>query len=352
LKVNYRSDSIRAMELLAPTGASLRQVRRVLDAGADAIYFGVRPPQKNQGRLSLLTSVVEFDFKTGLRAVQEIHRRGKRAYVALNAYYSDAKLAQTLEVAKDLINAGIDAFIVADCGLAAALAPIKGDAELHLSILGRSTNHESAAFWRDLGVSRVIVDRVLPLRDIMAIKEQGRVEVEVFVYGSNCFNHHGLCRLSSYMNGFMCLAPCMESYRIEGMENAGLTPFRSVPLNAYEDLPLLHEAGIDALKIEGRQKSPAAIATLVSIFKKGIDALDRGEPLPDVSDQKHFHKAPLTWSGMYRGIHIADNSINHEKGLKYMSRLLEDYVSYGSLKFLIDRELRLRRTGANRPPNR
>lgn len=336
------------MELLAPFGGHSRALKTVLDAGPDAIYFGVRPLKIETGRLSLLHSGVEFDLPEAMAMIDRIHDAGRRAYVTLNSYYTDNQLPDVLEVVARLCRAGLDALIVTDPGLLAELARLPKPPEVHLSVLGRCTNPAAAAWWREWGVRRLILDRTMTIEQIRAMTSTG-LETEVFVYGGNCFNHHGLCRLSSYFYGEMCFAPCANRYAIAGLPAAGPTPFRSLTLNAYEALPALIDAGVTALKIEGRQKAPAATAQVVRIFRRALDALSHNRPLPEPPRALHFRRPPRrAWPGVYLDEDAEEQSISREQGLSDLLRQLTHYLAPASLRYIYNRERRVRRAHADR----
>jgi len=327
---------------MAPIGRSLRQVEKVLAAGADSIFFGVRPQSDATSRLSILAALVEFDLAQAREAIALAHRHGRRAYVTLNSLYDGTQLDAVVAMARELIDAKADALIVADPGLVHRLGRLRGSTELHLSVVGRATNRESAAFWREQGVSRIILDRVIHVDEIRRIKQETGLELEVFVYGGFCFNHHGLCRLSSYFYGEMCLAPCMDRYTVDDLAHAGPTPFRSKQLNAYNALPELLEAGVDAVKIEGRQKSTAYITAVCAAFRRGIDALSAGEPLPDIPASLHIQTSPITTEGFYRGEENMLESIDREVGATASLRQLVNYLSPISMRFALRRQHKVR----------
>jgi len=289
------------MEILVPIGNSVRVIRDALDAGADALYFGVRPNRsdKTYSYHSLLPLSCELELERAIRAARLIRQAGRRCYVALNAMLYDSQLDGTAELALRMHDAGAQAVIVADPGLAARLRARRPELELHVSIQGRVFNSEAALFWKDLGARRLILERVLSLEDIELIKRRTQLEVEVFVYGQFCFHYHGYCRLSSYYYGTMCYAPCRNRASIEGFpDSAGPYPLRSKQLNAYSLLPQIVAAGVDAIKIEGRLKGRRYVTDTLRAFRRGIDALERGQPLPEPPHGPMFLNPPLTTPGL------------------------------------------------------
>ena len=288
------------MEILVPVSNSLRIVRDALSSGADAVYFGVRPKAGSDtySYYSLLPLSCEFDFDKAIEAIRIVRKAGRRCYIALNAMLYDCQLDTTVELARAMHDAGVHAIFVADPGLAMRLHADHPDITLYASIQGRIFNSESALFWKDLGVKRLILERVLSLDDVAAMKRSTQLEVEVFVYGQFCFNYHGYCRLSSHLYGTMCYAPCRNRTQVEGFpKEAGTHPMRSKQLNAYEYLPKIMEAGVDAIKIEGRLKGRRYVLDTLRAFRRAVDALERGDPLPDPPQTAMFLNPPLTTPG-------------------------------------------------------
>ncbi|MBF0206834.1 MAG: U32 family peptidase [Oligoflexia bacterium] len=280
------------MEILAPVGRSLSLLKNIIRHGADAVYFGVRPlsisksisKSYKQDQFSLIWPAFEFDYSSAVEAIKLLQHSGKRSYITMNLPYTKDQFDSVLELSLKLIDAGVSALIVSDPGLVSKLKIERPKCELHVSIIGRTINSQAAIFWKELGCSRVILDRSLSVVEISSIIEESTMEVEVFVYGNTCFFYHGGCRLSSYFFGEACIGPCMDKYSIEGFEFIPKKPFRSKIFNAYEFLPHLFNMGVHTIKIEGRQKSDLYIINTLKIFRKAVDALKSGHPLPPIDN--------------------------------------------------------------------
>ncbi|MDP8255104.1 MAG: peptidase U32 family protein, partial [Candidatus Alcyoniella australis] len=324
------------------------QVAALLRHGADAIYFGVQPPTSVGQRFSLLPTSVEFDLDSARQAMAMINDTGRRCYVTLNSIYHDEQLPVLLDLAGELVRGGVGALIVSDAGLAALLQRDLPQAELHVSILGRTLNHQTAEFWKGLGASRIILERILSLDEALEIKRRAAIEIELFVYGGFCFNYHGQCRLSSYLYGEMCLAPCRDALLIERMPGAGRTPMRSRCLNAYPLLQRMFEGGVDCIKVEGRQKSVRYSIEVLKVLRRAVDALAAGDPLPPQPQHNPlFIAAPRSTPGFYAGSTDLEQTLELEGDPWDFALGLAPYLSPKGISFAVDRTRKVARAFKN-----
>ena len=289
----------RVPELLAPAG-SPAAFRAAIAAGADAVYlsgkkFGARKFAEN------------FDERELKDAVAAAHSRGVRVYVTVNTLIHDRELAGVSEYLIRLYSWGVDAVLVQDTGLAALARRIVPDLPLHAST--QMTVHTAAGVrWAaEQGFSRVVLARELTLGQVCRIAEMTRdtgAGLEIFAHGALCYAYSGQCLLSSYIGGRsgnrgMCAQPCRKKYLLvtAKTDNFGrpLRPARrSLSCNyllsprdlcTYEHLAEIVGSPVVSLKIEGRMKSPGYVATIVSIYRRALDALAVGGWSPDCGDQ-------------------------------------------------------------------
>lgn len=281
------------IELLAPAG-DLERMRIAFAYGADAVYAG-QPAFSLRGR--------ENGFKTveGIRgAVAEAHSLGKRFFVASNLFPHNAKIAPFRKALAEICQAGPDALIMADPGMIGWVLREFPSMPVHLSVQAHAVNWATCAFWRDLGVKRVILARELKLREIEEIRERvPDLELEVFVHGSVCMAQSGRCMISNWMehrdpNQGNCNNACRFPYELtatsgelpegESMrvteDEHGTYLFNSRDLCALPILDRVAATGVHSLKIEGRTRSPYYLAQAVRAYRLGLDALGRGEPIP------------------------------------------------------------------------
>ena len=268
-------------ELLAPAGGWEALVAAVQN-GADAVYLGGR-------RFSARAGAENFDDQQISRAVDYCHLRGVRVYVALNTLLADAELDEAARFLTFLYNTGVDAVIVQDLGLIRMAKQILPELELHASTQMTVHNAPAAQFLKDLGLKRIVLARELSLGEIKEIRIGAGVEVEVFIHGALCICYSGQCLMSSLIGGRSgnrgrCAQPCRLPYRLVDRNGkpqsvtAGTGEFLLSPrdINLSRHLPELVGAGIDSFKIEGRMKRPEYVATVVRIYRRLLDQVDRG----------------------------------------------------------------------------
>ncbi|MDR3454666.1 MAG: U32 family peptidase [Rhodoferax sp.] len=295
------------MQLVCPAG-SLPALKAAVDHGADCVYLGLRDATNARNFAGL-----NFDEAAIASGVRYAHERGTRVFMALNTY-PQASNPQPWRTALDkAADLGVDAVILADPGLMQYAAARYPALRLHLSVQGSATNYEAINFYREhFGVVRAVLPRVLSLAQVEQVIGKTLVEIEVFGFGSLCVMVEGRCALSSYVTGEspnthgVCSPPKavrwqetprgLES-RLNGVlidryaagENAGYPTLckgrfdvgddenyyaieEPTSLNTLELLPQLLKMGVRAIKIEGRQRSPAYVAQVTQVWREAIDA--------------------------------------------------------------------------------
>lgn len=264
----------RLPELLAPAG-SLEALAAALAAGADAVYTGV-------GAFNARAAATDLTLDELGRAAALCRVHGARLYVTLNIFVHDGELGPAAALARDVLEAGADALIVADPGLIAAIRRELGDVEIHLSTqAGVHAPAGAVLAARELGVTRVTCGRELSVAEIAAMAATG-VEIEAFCHGAICICYAGACSFSSLRRGRSanrgdCTQPCRLHY--------GLVDEAGVRLDAREGdlllcprdylsirhIPELVRSGVGALKIEGRMKNPDYVYNVVRCYRRALD---------------------------------------------------------------------------------
>ena len=183
-------------ELVCPAG-SLRSLQLAVDAGADAVYMGLKDVTNARNFAGL-----NFDLKQARQGVQYACDRGRKVLMALNTY-AQAETPQrwfdAVDVAADI---GVHALILADPGVMAYARRTHPDLRLHLSVQASATNYEAIEFYRErYGIQRAVLPRVLTLSQVAHLIRHTSVEIEVFGFGSLCVMVEGRCALSSYATG-------------------------------------------------------------------------------------------------------------------------------------------------------
>ena len=260
------------IELLAPAG-DLERLKIALLYGADAVYLG--------GNLfSLRANAGNFSFDELKEGVEFAHSLGKKVYVAVNIVMHNKELKYILDYLKDLDSVGVDAIIVSDPTII-DLALKNTNLCVHLSTQASTTNREAAAFWKGIGVERIVLARECSRDDIEDIINDVDVEIECFVHGAMCSSYSGRCVLSNYFtnrdaNRGGCSQICRWDFDLldsSHNEIKGEKPFSfcTKDLSMLKFIPDMIELGISSLKIEGRMRSLYYVATVVDIYRRAID---------------------------------------------------------------------------------
>jgi collagenase-like PrtC family protease len=295
-----------AMELVCPAG-SLPALKAAVDHGADAVYLGLRDHTNARHFAGL-----NFDEQTLDTALSYAHNRGARVFMAVNTYPRPQgwpRWQRAVDIAAD---AGVDALIAADIGVLDHAAEKHPQLRRHLSVQGSATNYEAIRFYHEqLGITRAVVPRVLSLQQVETLVHSSPVEIETFGFGSLCVMVEGRCLLSSYLTGESpnTCGACSPAKAVEWRESAdrletrlgGIVIDRFGPsenagyptlckgrfavngntyyaleeptsLNVLDLLPQLQNAGVAAIKIEGRQRSPAYVAQVTAVWRAALDA--------------------------------------------------------------------------------
>ena len=273
---------IKRPELLSPAG-NFEKLRSALLYGADAIYcagqsFGMRSAADN------------FTVEELYEAVKYTHERGKKLYLTLNTMPHGNEYDDLRVFLRDIADAGIDAFIVADLGVMATVREIMPDAEIHISTQASIVSPEAALAYVALGAKRLVLARELCFEEIKAIRDRlpEDIELEAFVHGSMCVSYSGRCMLSNMMTGRdanrgRCTQPCRWNYIIYEEKRPDLPiPIEQTELGTFimsskdmctvEHIPELIACGINSFKIEGRMKSAYYTAVVTNAYRMAIDA--------------------------------------------------------------------------------
>ncbi|MBJ7546780.1 tRNA 5-hydroxyuridine modification protein YegQ [Pseudomonas sp. OA3] len=305
-------------ELLSPAG-TLKNMRYAFAYGADAVYAG-------QPRYSLRVRNNEFDHANLALGIAEAHAQGKQFYVVVNIAPHNAKLKTFLKDLAPVIEMAPDALIMSDPGLIMLVRQHYPQMPIHLSVQANAVNWASVEFWRQQGLTRVILSRELALEEIEEIRSQvPGMELEVFVHGALCMAYSGRCLLSGYINRRdpnqgTCTnacrwqyqatpasenelgeivrvvdptlgqgAPTTQAFILEeagrpGEEMAayedehGTYIMNSKDLRAVQHVERLVRMGVHSLKIEGRTKSHFYVARTAQVYRCAIDDALAGKP--------------------------------------------------------------------------
>ena len=297
------------MELVCPAG-SLPALKKAVDGGADAVYLGLRDDTNARHFAGL-----NFDDRRLAEGIAYAHDRGSQVFMAVNTYAQAQGWDRWQTAADKAADLGVNALIAADIGVLDYAARHHPGLRLHLSVQGSATNPDALRFYHEqFGIRRAVLPRVLSVAQVARVAEQSPVELEVFGFGSLCIMVEGRCLLSSYVTGespntygacspasavrWEQKGPVLDS-RLNGVlidrfkdgENAGYPTLckgrfnvagnvyhaleEPTSLNTLELLPQLSAMGIAAVKLEGRQRSPAYIEQITRVWRAALDSCAR-----------------------------------------------------------------------------
>ncbi|MEH6359795.1 MAG: peptidase U32 family protein [Amylibacter sp.] len=300
---------------LVCTAGTPSALRTAVDAGADAVYCGFQNATNARNFSGLNFTVPELE-----RSVAFAHTKGTKVLLAMNTYPPAGKTALWKDAIDTGVRLGVDAFIVADIGVAHYIATNYPAARLHLSVQAAASNPESIRYYcQEFGVKRVVLPRILTVPEIRSLAAEVPCEIETFIFGNHGLMVEGRCSLTNYITGLstnldgVCSPAAQVEYKRDALgnlttqlgdfiidcfgcdETAGYptickgrytTPAHDGAYYAFEEpvslnlsslLPELIDAGVHALKIEGRQRSRAYVKKVVSAFRLAVDDISNGQ---------------------------------------------------------------------------
>ncbi|RFU71633.1 U32 family peptidase [Peribacillus saganii] len=270
---------IKKPELLAPAG-NLEKLKIAVHYGADAVYIGGQ-------EFGLRSNAGNFTLEEMKEGVEFANNYKAKIYVTTNIYAHNENMGGLEEYLMGLQDAGVTGIIVADPLIIETCRRVAPNVEVHLSTQQSLSNWKAVQYWKEEGLDRVVLARETGAEEIREMKEKVDIEIETFIHGAMCIAYSGRCTLSNHMtardsNRGGCCQSCRWDYDLyelgEGGENPLFNendaPFAMSPkdLKLIESIPRMIELGIDSLKIEGRMKSIHYVATVVSVYRKVIDA--------------------------------------------------------------------------------
>ncbi len=284
-------------ELLAPAG-SPDALAVAIEAGADAVYLGGK-------RFGARRYAGNFDRNELEDALSYAHLRGVKVYVTVNTLILEKEVPQVTEYLIWLYDLGVDAVLVQDLGVVSLARDLVPGLNLHASTQMTVHNREGAAWAAGLGLKRAVLARELTFAEVEDIARSVPIGVEIFVHGALCYCYSGQCLLSSSIGGRsgnrgMCAQPCRKPYdlvrggvdlygRPLGLEKVpthGDYLMSTRDLALYPHLDRIVDVPIEAVKIEGRMRSPRYTAVVVSIYRKALDAISRDDWEPSEEDMR------------------------------------------------------------------
>ena len=264
-------------ELLAPAG-NLTCLRAAIQGGCDAIYFGINELNMRAGAKNF--ALDDLDLVADVCRTHDV-----RAYLTLNTILYDQEMTKAEAILEKCRNK-VDAVICWDPGIIQLCQKL--DVPFHISTQASVANCAAAGFYKSLGAQRIVLARECTLSDIQRIRKQTGISLEVFVHGAMCVSISGRCFLSQFNHGKSanrgeCLQNCRREYHITSNDdNSEYVLGDNYVLSAKDlcTLPFFEKllsAGIDAVKIEGRNRNPEYVRTVVAAYRTAIDAWHEGK---------------------------------------------------------------------------
>ena len=267
-------------EVLSPAG-TLEKLKVAVNYGADAVFVGGQA-------YGLRSRAGNFSMEEMAEGINDAHDHGVKVYVAANMVTHEGNEIGAGAWFRELRDLGLDAVIVSDPALIAICATDAPGLEIHLSTQASSTNYETFEFWKELGLTRVVLAREVTMAELAEIRKRTSVEIEAFVHGAMCISYSGRCVLSNHMshrdaNRGGCSQSCRWKYNLYdmpfGQERRSLKgevpeefSMSAVDMCMIENIPDMIENGVDSLKIEGRMKSIHYVSTVTNCYKAAVNA--------------------------------------------------------------------------------
>jgi putative protease len=305
-----KSSKSNKYELLAPAG-DFPMLVTAINAGADAVYFGLK-------EFSLRASAKNFGLKD-LDRINEICNKNKekkiKKYLTLNSIIYTSEIGKIEDIIKK-VKGKVDAIICWDLSVIQACRKYK--IPFHISTQASVSNIESAKFYKKLGAERIILARELNLQQIKEIIKKSKIKIEVFIHGAMCLAISGRCLMSQLLSGKSanrgeCVHICRRAYTIKDKQEGFELNVENNHILSSKDLctlPFIEDlknAGITCFKIEGRNRDPRYIDTIVRIYRKALDKkLTREEIEGSIEELQKVYNKGFS-SGFYLGPPTSDD---------------------------------------------
>jgi putative protease len=299
-------------ELLAPAG-DFSMLVAAINAGADAVYFGLK-------EFSLRANAGNFELKD-LNKIKEICKsKNIKKYLTLNSIIYNNELKKVEDIIKK-VKGKVDAIICWDLSVIQLCK--KHKIPFHISTQASISNIESAKFYKKLGAERIILARELNLKQIKDIIKKANIRVEVFIHGAMCLAVSGRCLMSQVLfnksaNRGECIHPCRRSYTIKDNQEGYELKVENNHILSAKDLcalpfiEQLKKSGVTCFKIEGRNRDPRYIDTVVRIYRMAIDnKLTKQEIKNSIEELKKVYNKGFS-SGFYMGLPTSNDFSNTE----------------------------------------
>ncbi len=261
------------MKILSPAG-NMESLKMAVINGADEVYLGIND-------FNARNNIDGFTVDTLKDAIDYAHIYGVKVHLALNILFTNEELQKAIDIVCKCINMGIDAFIVQDLGLISLINRLYPEAEVHLSTQMGIHNLEGILALSNYKFKRVVLSRETPLEEIKRIRKHTNIEIEYFVQGALCVSFSGNCYMSSYLfnasgNRGRCKQLCRLPFTLKKgqkvLKNGYLLSAKD--FNMIKRLDALKEAGVDAIKIEGRARRPFYVGATTRQYYNALNGIE------------------------------------------------------------------------------
>ena len=256
---------MKRIELLSPAG-DLERLKVTLLYGADAVYIGGQS-------YSLRANANNFSIDEIREGCSFAHKLGKKVHLTLNIVFHNEDMDEVEKFIKDVVDAGIDAFIVSDPFIISHIKKNYPNVQVHLSTQNSTSNYKAIEFFEKEGIDRVVLARELGKKEISEIIDKVNCDIEVFIHGAMCTCFSGRCALSNYVtnrdaNRGGCAQVCRFSF--DTNEEKEFT-MALKDMNMAEYIGDLIDIGVTSLKVEGRMRSLYYLAVVIGTYREIID---------------------------------------------------------------------------------
>ena len=257
---------MKKIELLAPAG-DLERLKVTLLYGADSVFIGGQ-------KYGLRANADNFSLEEIKEGCSFAHKLGKKVHLTLNIVFHNEDMDGVYDYIRDVVDCGIDAFIVSDPFIISYIKKNYPQVEVHLSTQNSTSNYEAIHFFEEEGVDRIVLARELNKKQISEIIEIVSFDIEVFIHGAMCTCFSGRCALSNYVtnrdaNRGGCAQVCRFSFTNEGEKDFTMA---LKDLNMASYIGDLIDIGVRSLKVEGRMRSLYYLATVIGTYREIIDS--------------------------------------------------------------------------------
>jgi len=321
-------------------------LRAAIDSGADAIYLGLDEfSMRKKG----------FQLKDIPKIIKICHSENVKVYITLNTIIYDKELGKIEKIIEKL--KGVDGVIFWDLSVLELLK--KNKIKPILSTQASVSNFESAKFYYNLGIRRIVLARELDLKQIESIikkikKEKLDLEIECFVHGAMCVSVSGRCFTSQFLfnksaNRGECLQPCRREYTIKDEEGNELKLDNNYVMSAKDlccasFLDKLIKIGVDAFKLEGRNRDARYVSVVTSVYRKIID---KGFEEKDLESLKKVYNRGFS-EGFY--FKIPNNEFSNAHGniskerKEYVGKVTNYYKKKGVIEIKVSNLFKIKDT--------